>query len=417
LKNVVNFLRGNVKVEVTGASPAAFLNFCAKENMIFWGVEWRDATTLAVVIRLRDAKKIAPLAEKAMCTCKIEKKRGLPVFLFRFKRRYALILGLLISLVTVCILSQFILTIDVVGNETVPTAEILSALRRHGVTVGTYGPSLDEGELSNELLLELKDLSWLTINLHGTRAEVVVREAEKAPEIEDESVPSNVVATASGIITQIEALNGQACFSEGDTVAAGEILISGTVDLQEPKYSEIDMGQMVVHASGRVYARTWRTLTAEIPLQAEVKSYTGAGKNRIYLSFLGQRLNFFRNAFISYDNYDKISKTHTLTLPGGQEMPLSLTIERVREYETVLWNLDRDAAEDMLEKHLESRLAEELKEQDGTLVSSDYTAVESDGLLTVTMNAECTEQIGKVVEFEGETGYVAPYAAESTKES
>lgn len=415
MKNVVNFLRGNIRIVISGASPAAFMNQCAKAGVVFWSVEWRDTTTLSLVIPLKDLKKMDRLAQKAMCTCQIEKKRGVPFFLFRFKKRYALILGLLLSLGTVCILSQFILTIDVTGNQTVPTAEILAALRRHGVTVGAYGPSLDEGQLSNELLLELKDLSWMTINLHGTRAEVVVRETEKSPKIEDESVPSNVVATASGIITQMEVLDGESCFKEGDTVAEGEILITGYVDLKEPKYSQTDLGKMLVHATGKVYARTWRTLTAVIPMQAEVKAYTGASKTRVYLSFMGKRLNFFQNAFISYEKYDKISETHTLMLPGGQEMPLSLTLDRVREYDTVLYDLNRDSAEDLLKERLNARLAEELKDQEGTLVTSDYTTVEQNGLLTVTMNSECTEQIGKVVELEGKTGYIPP-GAQSTEE-
>ncbi|MBP1736808.1 MAG: Stage sporulation protein [Oscillospiraceae bacterium] len=417
LKKVVNLIRGTVRVEITGASPAVFLNHCAKANVSFWGLKWRDATTLSLVVPLKDVKKLNSLAEKAMCSCRIETKRGLPVFLFRFHRRYALIAGFLLSVITVCILSQFILTISVEGNQTVSTAEILSALRRHGVTIGTYGPSIDEGQLSNELLLELEDLSWMTINLHGTRAEVVVREAEKKPEIEDESIPSNVVAVASGIISQMEVLRGQACFQEGDTVAEGDVLISGYVDLREPKYSQNDLGQMLVHANGTVFARTWRTLSAVIPMQAEVKEYTGASKTRLYLSFMGKRLNFFQNAFISYEQYDKISKTHTLTLPGGQEMPLSLTLERVREYDTVLYNLDLNAAQDMLEERLNTRLAEELETRDGTLISSEFTAVERDGLLTVTMSAECTEQIGKVVELEGNTGYVAPNGATDTEDS
>ena len=53
---------------------------------------------------------------------------------------------------------------------------------------------------------------------------------------------------------------------EGDTVTEGEILISGTVSMEPPMYSDQPVRYYQTHARGRVEARTWRTLTASIPL-------------------------------------------------------------------------------------------------------------------------------------------------------
>ena len=48
---------------------------------------------------------------------------------------------------------------------------------------------------------------------------------------------------------------------------------------------------------------------------------------------------------------------------------------------------------------LEEQLLEELKQAvgEGEVVSTDYTAVQEDGLLRVTLQAECTEEIGRFV--------------------
>lgn len=79
-------------------------------------------------------------------------------------------MGLALTLCAVAFLSRFILVIEVSGNEQVPTAVILSQLRQLGVRPGVYGPSLDRQQIAQEALLELEGLSWMGINLHGTRA-------------------------------------------------------------------------------------------------------------------------------------------------------------------------------------------------------------------------------------------------------
>ena len=75
-----------------------------------------------------------------MCTVTRAGQSGLLAFLGRFRRRYALLTGLALSLATVCVLSQFVLTVEVAGNQRVPTAVILSELRRQGLRPGAYGP-------------------------------------------------------------------------------------------------------------------------------------------------------------------------------------------------------------------------------------------------------------------------------------
>ena len=201
--------------------------------------------------------------------------------------------------------------------------ECLIALAK--LRVGVYGPGLDERDLAHEALLQLPDLSWMAINLHGTRAQVLVREAVKKPPAEDGSVVGDVVAESGGIVSHMEVLSGEAVCQEGDTVAAGDVLISGSVKLPGPKYGGgVDLGWSQVRAAGRIYARTWRTLTAQVPLEAQVKQYTGSEETCWSLTFLGVRTVFSRNSGISFPEYDKISRAWTAALPSGRELPLTL---------------------------------------------------------------------------------------------
>ena len=404
---IINFFRGSVLFTVTGAFPERFLNLCAQNGAAFWDLEWLDPHTLRLRFARRDARRVKELAEKVMCEAKPEKRTGVPFFLWQFRKRYALLLGLALSLAAVCVLSQFVLTIDVSGNDKVPTAAILSELQRQGVRVGAYGPSLKVRQISQQSLLALPDLSWMTVNLHGTRAEVLVREKLPKPELRDETTPAHVVSDATGIITRLEVLEGQANFQEGDTVLAGEVVISGVMDLREPKYATVDAGQKLVHARGNVWARTWRTLTAEIPLEATVKDYTGETTTRLTLNLLGRTVNFFGNSGISMDKYDKITSTHCLTLPNGRVMPLAVQTTQYRAYETAAWTLDGAAAQDLLERQLLARLEQAVGE-DGEVLNTDFSAREANGVLTVTLLAECQEQIGRERPFEGTVGETTP---------
>ncbi|MCF2661456.1 sporulation protein YqfD, partial [Pseudoflavonifractor phocaeensis] len=289
MKRLMNFLRGMVTLTVTGPFPERLINLCAQEEIDFWAVTWLDMNTLRLTTRRRTLALLRSLAERVGCQVQVEGSRGLPDFLLRFRKRYAFLVGLTLSLCAVAVLSRFVLTIEVTGNERVPTAVILTQLRQLGVKPGVYGPSIERQQVAQEALLELEELSWMGINLHGTRLEVIVRERIPAPKRIDETGYYDIVAEADGIITQVEAELGDAVVQEGDTVLAGETLISGTVTMEPPQYSDQPTRYYQTHARGRVWARTWRTLTAAIPLQAEVKEYTGESRRGWTLGWMGRR--------------------------------------------------------------------------------------------------------------------------------
>ena len=412
MQNWVNFLRGSLWIQVTGAFPERFLNLCAQGGVIFWSPELPDQHTLRLRIARQEFTRTGELARRVGCEITVLERSGLPHFLHRFRRRYALLLGLALALCAVAVLSHFILTVEVSGNETVPTARILEELKRLGVRPGVYGPSIDENLVANEMRLALDDLSWIAVNLHGTRAEVLVAERTPKPAVVNERIPAHIVADGSGIITKMRVLNGQANYHVGDTVVEGDILISGVIDLEEPQYSTIDMGTLTVRAEGTVQARTWRTLTTVIPLEATVKTYSGQEIDRWSLTFFSQRLQFYKNGGISYERYDKITENHSLSLPGVGTLPVTLTREELREYGLAAAPIDPAAAEELLRARLEERLNARMADHEGQVVSTEFSSSQRNGLLTVTLTAECSEQIGKTLEFDGEIGRYQPGVTE-----
>ncbi|HIT32320.1 MAG TPA: sporulation protein YqfD [Candidatus Enterenecus stercoripullorum] len=405
MKKLINLLLGYGQVRVTGAYPERLLNLCAQHRLPFWRLEWLDETTFTFRIGLRDLERLEELADRAMCQLQVLAQRGGGAAAGHLKKRWGFLLGLAICLAAVSVLSRFLLVVEVTGNETVPTAVILSELRRLGVRPGAYGPSIDEKETANEALIHLPQLSFLAINIYGTRAQVLVEEAVKAPQLLDEKTPADVVADVDGIILDIHASAGRAMFSDGDIVTKGEVLISGAMELYEPEGSSVDMGYLMVRAAGTVTARTWRTLEETIPLTTREKSYTGQEKKLYSLRFLWGQFDFFENSSISGGMYDKITQTDDLTL-FGRTLPVGLTITTLREYTLEEGALEEAQAEEQLRQLLLQRLEAILGPGEGKVLRTDFVTRVEDGTLTVTLLAECEEEIGKTVEREGETGRI-----------
>lgn len=394
MRHLMNLIRGVVVLRLTGPFPERLINLCAQAGIEFWAMEWLDEHTVRFTTRRYTLARLEDLAREAGYEAVRESSRGLPDFLGRFRTRYAFLIGLAFALCAVSFLSRFVLTVEVSGNQRVPTAVILSQLRRLGVRPGVYGPSLNRKQLVQEALLELEDLSWMAINLHGTRVEVVVRESIKQPERLDESGYFDIVSQADGVVIHLEPEQGEAAVQEGDVVAKGDVLISGTVTMEPPQYSDMPTIQYRTHARGRVWARTWRVLTAVIPAEVEVKDYTGAEKSVWSVNFFGRRIKIFGNAGISWPKYDKMTTVRQAHLPGGQALPLILVRETFQAYTPKRTAVDRDAAQVLLEEQLQKRLAALIGEE-GEVESIQFAARVSGGRLEVTLTAQCLEEIGQ----------------------
>ena len=87
-----------------------------------------------------------------------------------------------------------------------------------------------------------------------------VVERHRPPEAADRSAVTNIVARRSGLITKVEALEGQAMVLPGTTVTEGQLLISGVSETEH-------IGARFVHSMGAVWARTWYELSVSVPLQ------------------------------------------------------------------------------------------------------------------------------------------------------
>lgn len=380
---VIDFFRGTALLRLEGAWPEGCLNRFAGKRIAFWDAERIDDFTYTARVYVKDLPRAELAAQRAMCGCTVVSRYG---FRARFGglRYRAVLAGLAGAVIcALCILPQFIWTLDVQGCETLHEEQVLRALESLGIGFGAWGPSIDSQTVKNHMLALLPELEWIAINRSGGRATVLVQERTAAPELLDRREPANIVASRTGIITEMQVLSGEPAVRPGQTVLRGELLVSGCFDRTT--------GVQTTHAMAEIYARTWHQQAAVTPADTQVKAYTGEAVTQFALVFGGKRINLYRNSGISQANCDKMTQASTLTLPGGITLPVTLIEETYRAYTLIHTEVDAAAAEEQLGTFTRDYVFSGLVGGEITQFRSSFEA--GGGLYRLDSVAECIEQI------------------------
>lgn len=379
-------LEGWREYRVRGAMPAAFLNRWARTGLPLLGAESEDDCTLLVRLRARDGARAERLALRCQCTAEQVDAGGAPTLARGASRRWVMVLGLALAFLLLAWSRCYIWEIEIRGNERLSTGRIRSALAECGVDLGCFWPGITADLLRSRLLEELPELRWATVNVYGSRAEVLVRERIPKPEIWKADEPVELRADKTGFVTRLQVLNGTALIRPGSAVAPGETLIAGWTD---SSYG----GRRWLHATGTVEAETWYELTAETPLSRTVKQPVGRPRSRWALILGKNRLNFYRNSSISGADCDMISETKSLSAEGLFALPISLVRETRTPVARSEQKLDEGEARRAMEAELRQRLLAAIGPE-GAVLEEHYSCTEREGCLSVCLRARCRELIG-----------------------
>ena len=206
MKKLHDILRGYITITVTCVYPERLLNICAGNGIELWRISRPDENTICACVSIIDYRRLKKILDQGQFRMRRSGNAGLPFFLFRFKKRYVLIGAMAMVLLLVSISPLFIWEIRVTGNETVPTSEILYALDKMGIKTGTFRLNISQEEVSNTILLEIPELSYIAVNTNSSIAFVEVREKVPQPEMQDRDTPTLVYAEKTGIINKLTVL-------------------------------------------------------------------------------------------------------------------------------------------------------------------------------------------------------------------
>ncbi len=278
---ILRLLFGYVEFTATGGFCERFINLCSREGLLLWDVSYKKSS-LAACMRAKDYKHIRSPAKRSGMRVKITRKRGLPFVAYRNKARVGLLAGFAVLLIFVAFMSSIVWEVEVVGNIGVSSEKIVEILNGEGIKIGVFKSGIDIAPVEKSLLAKLPEISWLSVNILGSKVQVEVRETQKGPEIIDLETPVNVIAKKDGIIKKIEINIGTKTVQLEQVVLKGDLLISGVTVNK-------DNTEVLRHAQGRVFAETNTVLYGKTSLAQSGKTIALA-KDAYYIYFFSLRI-------------------------------------------------------------------------------------------------------------------------------
>lgn len=142
-------------------------------------------------------------------------------------------------------------------------------------------------KLERKTLLELKELSWIAVNITGSTVTVEVNERILPPDMYlDNDKACNIVARYTGQIHSMDIYDGQSDLQVGDTVLEGDLIVSGHRGGRK-------RATRFVHARADIKAYTDYEIKIEVPLQQVKRIPTGETSTKKYLKILTWKIPFF----------------------------------------------------------------------------------------------------------------------------
>ena len=318
------FITGYKIIKIAREDSAAFVNMCGEYGFQYTDLKFFD-DAIEIRASLYWAKKITDGAAYKGIEIASVKERGLWSILKRYRKRYGLFIGALMGIAFTVYSSFLVWDVRIEGNHRLSDGEVQEILKTCGFGEGVAHRGYDTEVLENRVLIYSPDISWITVNIIGTVAEVEIRETE--PEIQEEIMSAaNLVAERSGVIEYFEDTRGNAAVEVGEAVSEGQLLVGGI-------YGSEEEGFRYTVAKGKVYASTEREFSVDVPLQYEKKCYTGRSKTEKYLIFFEKEVKIYRNSGNLYTTCDTIEVVEYFHSFGGGELPFGIRTVRYLEYE------------------------------------------------------------------------------------
>ena len=382
-----NFLTGYVMIRVEGLSLEKFLNIASESNVPVYDARRLSYTVLSAVVSARGYRKLLSIVP-AKYTMTAQKSAGLAVGVKWLTRRKALLIGLVLVGLAVLAASLFVWDVRVTGIDTRDALSLTEELTELGIYRGAYKGDIDLKKAEIRLIIAHDDLAWVNLRLTGVVVLVEVVPAEPVPEIVDESRPRHVVAKKDALIESVTALKGRAVVEPGDTVRAGDVLISGLV--WDPEFP-----RMLFAARGEVIGSVWYAARTSAPLYEDVRIPTGRTQIQRVISIGHDSAPVDEGcSFAEYDT-EVIGEYPVV----GLFLPVYMSILEHCEVEIRQQSVPRD----VLTVYLEERAyydAQGYVPSNAKIAGHRTIFKEEDGMLIATVYLQTHEDIGTVVYLE-----------------
>ncbi len=218
---------GRIGFTVRYGFTELFFKYCKENNIELHNLS-ADNEILRAEVRYSDKEKIFTAAQKSGMEIHIEYRKGVPDFVYRYRRRLGIPAGLLIFCLVTALLSSVIWSIDVAPTEHIKEEEILSLLNELGIEKGVFRDSIQADDAEIYIHKKLESLAWIELNIVGSRVFVSVIERDMQ-ENRNTVECSDIIASKDAEIIRADIFVGEGKILPGTPVVKGDVLVPGIV--------------------------------------------------------------------------------------------------------------------------------------------------------------------------------------------
>ncbi len=364
---IISWLKGYVRIRVTGLSVERFINLCGHKNILLWDVI-RAEGYWEMCISIKAFKQLRPIVKKTGTRVAIIERCGLPFFMSQMNKKKVFLVGFFFTVFFWYASANFVWKIEIEGNYRITQEQLKDYLAEQKIGIGTLKKSIDIEALEKALRMEFTDIIWTSGKFEGTTFHLAVKENDgiQVKEITEEGVGYDLVAHTDGEIYSMVVRQGVPKVKQGDVVTKDMILVEGRIPVnnddgtvREYLYEKADADIFIKH-----------TITYEDSLEEKYikKVYTGQEKKYFYVRFGEKQWTVGQTK--PYLVYDAVVQETTPAILKELKIPLLWGQYTYREYQNTECLYTKEEASEILKKNLLQFLAT-LEEKGVQIIEKD----------------------------------------------
>lgn len=345
---IIKLLQGFLTIRIYGIQLERFINLCRSRNICLEKMVFFDDDTLDCLISIKNFRAIQKIRRKTKVKIKIIKKHGMPFFFLHHRKRKAFFLGFCFLVLILWMMSGRIWVIQVKGNSRNTSSEILNFLKDEGIYHGIRNDEVNCKDMAEQIRKNYEDITWASVKLDGSLLLVEVKEGVLIDDVTEKESPGNLIADKGGLIVDMITRTGTPIKKVGDVCEAGEILVSGVVEIfnDNKEIVRYDYTQ----ADADVYIKYKIPYYHEIPL-----SYTSAeptGKEGKGLEIQWNSFDFQMGGNSKRVNNHILKDYTQIRITDSFKLPINLIKIYVKEYRETEFSYTEQEAKELALKEL-----------------------------------------------------------------
>lgn len=328
---LLRWLKGYLIFGLSGDAKERFMKLCRLNDIFMWNSKKKKNKLFYCVCR-KDLNKLESFAKKTNCTIDIKDKRGLPYFMYKYKKRKCFIIGIFIFLCLIIYSNGFIWKIKVSGSALYTEEEILNYVKNELVKAGTKKEDVDCNQIEFVLREKYNKIAWISCYINGTELNIEISDTIEPDKIKEVNKPCDIVAVKDCVVVDMITKSGVPVVKKDDTVKKGDVLITGRIEIYNDYDELTDINY--VSSDGFVYGETVYNYYDSFELRHYEKEYTGNEISFYSLSF-GDKMCTPYIPKIEYLHYDVVTDTRDIKINDTYTAPVSFYKTTIKEYTPV----------------------------------------------------------------------------------